>query len=75
MIPEIENGVPIPKKASGVKKYPFEDLKVGQSFWTTTSSYTMSPLAYKWGKELGRKFTVRSMSDGTEHGVRVWRVA
>ena len=74
---EIEHGVAIPDK-----RYPFSELKVGDSFFIPfedpsskaenmlVSSAVSSSASHK-GKILGRKFTMRTLYDG----VRVWRVS
>jgi hypothetical protein len=73
----IEDNIPIPKRGGSNRayKYPFEKMKVGQSFWIAESIYRVAPAACKFGRDNGKKFTCRTMDDGRESGVRVWRIA
>jgi hypothetical protein len=69
---KIEKGVPIagPYSWSGNKKYPWEEMEVGDSFLFPEyleSPYTQAVSASKNGRE----FVVRS----TREGFRCWRVA
>lgn len=68
---QIETGVPVPKH-SPLRRYPFSDLAVSESFLVTDSnSNSICANASRTGKKLGRKFHVRKTKDG----IRVWRVA
>lgn len=60
----IYNNVPKPKSSrigvKGKRKYPFEELEVGQAFFIPDRDRnTMSTHASGVGKELGRKFSTR----------------
>ena len=66
---EIEKGVPIPEN-SGNKKYPWKELEVGDSFFTSESAQTVAGSASHASKRTNRKFICRSVDGGT----RVWRV-
>ena len=70
----IDKGVPLPPRRKGgpPDKYPFPGMEVGDSFFAANyeDPRVMSNLAWKRGKKLGRKFSVRTEGDG----VRVWRV-
>lgn len=70
----IENNVPAPSQSgSGVKKYPFEDMSVGDSiFFEGQTSMGKAVLAARaYAKYHGRKVSCRSENGG----VRVWRTA
>ena len=74
---KIEKGIPIPIR-TGHKKYPWEDLEVGDSFFCpgkkiSQVNATMCPIDYR-GK---RKFAARTrtLEDDNEEGVRIWRIA
>jgi len=69
-VSEIENNVEIPPP--GRLRSRMRDLKVGQSVLITNyvRERSVRELAYQIGVKLGRKFSVRQMSEG----VRVWRV-
>jgi len=69
-VSEIENNVEIPPP--GRLRSRMRDLKVGQSVLITNyvRERSVRELAYQIGVKLGRKFSVRQMSEG----VRVWRI-
>ena len=53
-------------------KYPFDKLKVGESFQVLGKTSTcMGGTTCRWKKKLGWDYTIRR----TENGCRVWRVA
>lgn len=71
---KIDKGMPLPPLARGVKaKYPFAQVKVGDSFLFDkgVSYQSARTYAYTKGRQLKRKFSTR-LIDGR---VRVWRVA
>ena len=70
---KIESGIPIPggRRQAHNKKYPWNELDVGQSFFVPgVAANNFASQASRAGKTYGRRFVVRSM-DG---GIRVWRV-
>jgi hypothetical protein len=74
---KIEDNVPTPA-ARGYRKYPFDDMAVGNSFFVgcaqvdSEAEHTrISNAAWRAGHKKGKKFTVRTV----EGGIRVWRVA
>ena len=87
--PEIVSNIPIPlEKRGGVRKYdhfyPFEDMKVGDSFWVPSTTYCTLGAITKFSKKTGWKFSTRAQSkDGLSNnkvavekrGVRVWRIS
>jgi hypothetical protein len=65
--------VPYESKSSSLEqgKYPFNLLKVGQSFFIPKIAIkSVSPLASIAGKKLGHSFRCKSL----DNGVRVYRV-
>ena len=65
---EIEKNVPIPPRKGGkTGKYPWRELKCGDSFFVPKRKHVDPPSDMK---KQGYQFTFRRM-DG---GVRVWRV-
>lgn len=86
---EIEQGVPIPVETRGGVHvanfdhfYPFEDMKVGDSFWVADGLAAVRPATTKFAAKSGWKFLTRAQSRegkkamNTPHskrGVRVWR--
>lgn len=71
---KIEKNVPPPAPRCYLGKYPFKDMKVGDSFFVPEGSNhnlaSMRQKAYLAGKHHGMKFSTR-YADG---GVRVWRI-
>ena len=67
----IKSGGKVPDKSSGrPATYPFRDLKVGEHFTVPVEKWkSVRTAAWKFGKLLGRVFTIRL------HGrtVSVWR--
>ncbi len=75
---EIDKNVPLPARgtSTGGKKYPFERMEVGDSFfvpWTQGSKNSVNSSAYWAKKRYGFGFTTRT--DNDYGGIRVWRVA
>lgn len=66
-------GPPPTRKRIGLeRRYPFEAMKVGESFVVLDRTRaTVAGSAAYWQKRLKRKFVVRSLGPD---GVRVWRV-
>lgn len=71
---EIESGKPIPPDPR--KKYPFDQMEVGDSFFVPLGDNeqrvkkTVSNCARSFGKRVGQRFSIRSDGDG----IRIWRV-
>ena len=74
----VESGVvmPPPSKKGRPTKYPFRQMKVGDSFFVPDENGkkmrdVVGASTANWGKAHGAKFSCRSVDGGT----RVWRVA
>jgi hypothetical protein len=77
---KIEKNVPLPVavRSPGKKGKLVISMEVGDSFLvptkgapTTTDAARLRQMGVKYGKRLGRKYSLRSMPNG----VRIWRVA
>lgn len=67
----VEKGVALPLEKV-VRKYPHEDMEVGDSFFLVGIQMQVVLNAnWRAGKRLGRRFTARKEGEG----IRVWRVA
>lgn len=67
----VRSGIPIPPKRGGYFKYPWDSLDIGSSFLVANIKLsTISSVANRAAKRLGRKFSCRT----TDEGIRVWRV-
>jgi hypothetical protein len=67
---EIESGIPIPA-ARSVRKYPWQEMKVGDSFFTTTNKIrSFRTMVSAASSRLGVKFRTAP----EKGGMRVWRV-
>lgn len=81
---KLDDDVPIPGSYSGEDKYPFRDMKVGQSFFEEgKTSDQLTNSASHWRKKMGWKFKARNVTeqvtddDGTVReakGARIWRI-
>lgn len=76
---EIESNVPPPKKSQR-NKYPFDDMKVGDSFFVPLEKADPSSVRNSAFSHAQRRddfaVSVRHVTkDGVKTGVRVWRVA
>lgn len=68
---KVENEVPLPAPRP-YTKYPFHDMKVGDSFAIPAELIDKaSRAAYAHGKAHGMRFTTRTLEDGSG---RCWRV-
>lgn len=65
---KIEKGVPIPRRKND--SYPWESMKVGDSFVSEAKYNSMYGTAKAASHRTGHKYTVKA--EGT--GSRVWRV-
>jgi len=70
---EIESGIPLATDQRGSRIFPFNTMKVGDSFALPSMMATrVSTAATKYSKDhSGVKFTVRKNGDGH----RCWRIA
>lgn len=69
---KLEDNVPIPDPWESLRKYPWSDMKVGQSIVRHVGMYlTMRVSAHKASKKYGYKFTTRKKGNF----VRIWRIA
>lgn len=72
IVPKVPSPPPIPSERT---RYPFEDLKVGQSFFdseTTPGAIMVAIVRYQ--RKLNRKFTARVDVYNGIPGIRVWRL-
>ena len=66
---KVEKGVSIPRRPN---KYPFRDMKVGDSFAFPIAEYNLvSGSASSQMRRYGTQWAVRKYPDGT---ARIWRV-
>lgn len=73
----IEKGVPKPTGLKGVRKYPFADMQVNDSFFVPTNDATgtqnsLRSSARKYQKN-GWVFSMPAVTHKGIRGVRVWR--
>jgi len=72
---KIDKNIPIPKSGRGRKGYlcdlyPFEEMEIGDSFFTDEDGRNFSGKVYTVGKRLNKKFSVAKEGDGC----RCWRI-
>ncbi len=71
---EIEKNIPVPGdvKIDKRKKYPFDQMNVGDSFFAKNKTARSLSNSSQWhAKKTGKKFTCTTEADGA----RCWRVA
>jgi hypothetical protein len=77
---KIESNIPIPKiRSTGAQlKYPWDALKVGDSFFVPdgdVSALTSIGKQYFKNRNISVKIKCRTVTEDGVKGVRVWRVA
>lgn len=72
---QIEKGIPVhdPRASANVgrRKYPWDEMEVGDSFHAPASANSVRTAAANYSKKTGREFVVRKEGDGA----RAWRTA
>lgn len=69
---KIDRGMGFPIRKPTYIKYPWHEMKVGDSFPVPAGKYdTVANAARDFGKRHGRKFSIRTIATG----VRIWRTA
>lgn len=73
----IDTGIPVPghPRKNLACKYPFVDLKVGESFFVPlkdAARANIGAIASNVGRKTGRKFTTRMVTEDGVKGTRVW---
>ena len=73
---EVESDIPIPRSGMGRPKYPWPDMKVGDSFFVPnrpdgSRPAVSSAASYQMGRS-GKKATYSTRKEAG--GVRIWRV-
>lgn len=66
---KIDADIPFPPRSGG--KYPFSEMKPGESFLVSGDYRITANAAYLYGKLNNQKFSVRK----TPEGWRCWRIA
>jgi hypothetical protein len=69
---KITDDIPVPG-LKGKEKYPWSQMKIGQSIFIPGDSYRAGQAAKKWGKERGVTFIARLLVENGVKGLRVWR--
>jgi hypothetical protein len=67
----IEKGIPLPGRERR-KKYPFEGMEVGDSFFVPDVSVML--LHAHARRYMPRRFTCRTVVESDVKGIRVWRI-
>ena len=70
---EITNSIPTPENHYPKRKYPLNEMKVGDSFLSSIKEANNArTAAYLYGKRSQKKFSSKTVKE--ENGVRIWRV-
>lgn len=67
----IEKGIPIPQRKMDAK-YPFKEMEVGDSFFTTGTPASYISLHTRLLKP--KKFSCRTVVENGVKGLRIWRI-
>lgn len=68
----IEKGIPAPEYFRRSRKYPYDQMEIGDSFAVPAGmAESCRTGASRYGKRHGKKFSVHTTPDG----VRCWRIA
>ena len=75
---QIDENIPLPTIARSGRSsiYPWYDMEVGDSFFVSgLTSNRFSSAAASAARRTGHKYTVRTVTEQDEPGVRGWRIA
>lgn len=72
---KVEKGVELPSARCSAKKYPWEEMKVGDSFFAPGLTTSKLSNAASWRRTKGEKFAVRETTEHGVDGARIWRIA
>lgn len=70
---KFDDNIPIPTDAKRAGKYQWQEMKVGQSFWSASKPTSLRNIANQAGKRLNMKFLTRAETKDGIEGSRVWR--
>jgi len=73
---QIEKGVPLEKPIREYRRYPFNDMEIGDRFMIGVDARDkVSCSAYLFGRRHGKRFAIRLVKEnGVVIGARCWRV-
>lgn len=72
----IDRGVPLPPpKPLYQRKYPFRDMRVGDSFFAPGKTRQQLKTSIRYATCECRQFTTRRVTENGVTGLRVWRIA
>lgn len=73
---KIEKGVPIPQKqAEGMKRYPFDGLGIGDSFFVPLAAGKSASGLFSAISQAKKRLKINLFSAKVKGGRRVWRIA
>jgi hypothetical protein len=75
--PEVQPAIPLPKARGGSlkRKYPWLEMKVGDSFLVEKSQHKFGNSVWNAEQRYGLKFSTRSVTIDGVKCTRVWRTA
>lgn len=72
---DIDDNVSLPPRHNSCSKYPFDKMEIGQSFaLPAATGLRVREAAVVYGKRHGMKFASRTLTEGGEKVLRIWRV-
>lgn len=72
---KIDKKIPAPRRRiAGWHKYPFPDMKPGDSFFAPEANVSSLMTTANYHKKNGQKYTARAVVEKGIPGARIWRV-
>lgn len=71
----IDKGVPVPPSNVSRRKYPFDAMEVGDSFFVAGRQHKVYGAINWHTKHSNKRFTTRKVVENGVAGIRVWRVS
>jgi hypothetical protein len=72
---KIERGIPMPKRRAAPRKYPFDKMKAGDSFFIETAADRSRAVVQASVAATARARGVQITTRTVDGGIRVWRTA
>ena len=73
-MPKLDANIPIPPLKGGQPKYPWESMKVGDSFFAPVPHSVLYSASYARTKKHNAGYKTRSVVENGVQGCRTWRV-
>lgn len=73
---KIDKNIAVPEnvKLGRKTKYPFGELRIGESFFVNKSHRSFPNVAISYGQRNGKEFRVQRAKEKGKNGFRIWRI-